>query len=89
MGRYLVIVTVEGVQADSEEEAVDAVMESIKPTEARWHAEAEEIDMGKLIPLTGPDDIPPEIENLYDPDEVFHFDCTPEELADAVLRTRD
>ncbi len=35
------------------------------------------------------DPIPPELEHLYDPDEVFRFDCTPEELADAVLRTRE
>ena len=35
------------------------------------------------------DPIPPELEHLYDTDEVFHLDCTPEKLAGAVLRTRE
>lgn len=29
--------------------------------------------------------IPPELEDSYDPEEVFEFDCTPEELAEALL----
>ena len=32
------------------------------------------------------DPIPSELKHLYDPDEVFHFDCTPEELAEALFK---
>ena len=32
------------------------------------------------------DEIPPELEDQYDPDEVFEIDATPEELADALFK---
>ena len=34
------------------------------------------------------DEMPPELESAYDPDEVFTFDGTPEDLADALFRER-
>ncbi len=33
-----------------------------------------------------PEEPPPELEDLYDPDEVFQFDGTPENLADALFK---
>lgn len=32
-----------------------------------------------------PEEPPPEMEDLYDPDEVFIFEGTPEDLADALF----
>lgn len=37
-------------------------------------------------PEPAPETPPPDIEDLYDPDEVFRFDGTPEDLADAILK---
>lgn len=31
---------------------------------------------------------PPELVDRYDPEETFHFDGTPEDLADAILKPR-
>lgn len=31
--------------------------------------------------------LPEELEDAYDPDEVFEFDATPEELADALFKS--
>lgn len=33
-----------------------------------------------------PEEPPEELENLYDPDEIFYFDGTPEDLAGALLK---
>lgn len=32
-----------------------------------------------------PEESPPELDELYDPDEVFTFEGTPEDLADALF----
>lgn len=37
---------------------------------------------------TSEDPIPPELEELYDPDEVFEIDATPEELAEALFKPK-
>ncbi|MCY4135312.1 MAG: hypothetical protein OXG30_10435 [bacterium] len=37
-------------------------------------------------PEPAPETPPPDIEDLYDPDEAFRFDGTPEDLADAILK---
>ena len=39
-------------------------------------------------PKPAPEEPPPELEDLYDPDETFHFDGTPEDLADKILKRR-
>ena len=33
-----------------------------------------------------PDELPPELEGFYDPDETFKIDATPEEVARALVR---
>lgn len=33
-----------------------------------------------------PEEPPPELEDLYDPDEVFTFEGTPEDLANALFK---
>ena len=33
-----------------------------------------------------PEEPPLELEDRYDPDETFHFDGTPEDLADRILK---
>lgn len=35
---------------------------------------------------TPEDELPEELEDAYDPEEVFEFDATPEELADALFK---
>lgn len=35
---------------------------------------------------TGPDELPPELEDLHDPDEVFRIDATPEQIAEALVK---
>ena len=39
-------------------------------------------------PKPPPETPPPELDDLYDPDETFHFDGTPEDLADKILKPR-
>lgn len=39
-------------------------------------------------PKPAPEEPPSELDGLYDPDEIFHFDGTPEDLADAILNPR-
>ncbi len=34
------------------------------------------------------DELPEELEDAYDPDEVFKFDATPEEVAEALFKER-
>lgn len=35
---------------------------------------------------TSEDELPEELEDLYDPDEVFQIDATPEELAESLFK---
>ena len=36
--------------------------------------------------MASEDELPEELEELYDPDEVFKIDATPEALAEALLK---
>ncbi|MCY3637457.1 MAG: hypothetical protein OXH23_17795 [bacterium] len=39
--------------------------------------------------MTPEDKLPPELEDQYDPDEVFEIDGTPEDLADALFKKQE
>ena len=51
-----------------------------------WIAGVVALNSAAVIIL--PEEPPPELDDAYDPDETFHFDGTPEDPADKILKSR-